>query len=178
MNEKIKAFKAEPVVLNFGEKQYKLVYDLNAFCELEKIYNSVDDVLKMLLGTKAPEMDKVTYNGAPVNVNDIMVDDIPLATFIAKASNVPVAKHEDTRNLLWAGCLHDHTEYDEFGEIKRYNIGKAELGKHVTFSNLREVNGKIMTAILRDLIPDGEDAEEKNEEPLEQSSGQLKLTMK
>ena len=65
-------------------------------------------------------------------------------------------KHTDTLNLLWAGCLHDAAIYNSFGEITGYTVSKARLGAEVTFRNLREVNGKIITAILRDLLPQDE----------------------
>ncbi len=157
MNESALIFKPTDVTIVLDGTEYRLTYDLNAFCELEKIYDSVDGVLQMLLGTSAvPDMDKVTYQGKPVLASDVLIDNTPLITYINKINKVKAAKHTDTLNLLWIGVLHDYSEYDAFGEIKCYTISKAKLGAAVNFKNLREVNSKILTAILRDLLPSDE----------------------
>jgi len=154
MNDLTKLFKPDDVVIELDGEKYRLVYDLNAFCEIEKIYDSVDTVLQMLLGTaNIPELDKVTYNDAPVNADEIAIDGVPLTEYIVKNSTVKKAKHADTLNLLWAGLLHDHAIYDEFDEIKGYSISKAKVGAAVTFKNLREINAQIVLALLRDLLP-------------------------
>ena len=49
--------------------------------------------------------------------------------------------------------LHDHTKFTEDGEVAGYTVSKAKLGQGVTLTNLREVNQKIITAVLRDLLP-------------------------
>lgn len=157
-NEKAVAFKREPIFVELNGEKYELKFDLNAFCELEKIYDSVDDVLQMILGTSnAPDLQKVTYCGAPCLASDIEIAGIPLETYLEKLNNVKQAKHSDTRNLLWAGCIHAFAEYDEFGEIVRYSLSKSKIAEGVTFQNLREINLKIITAILRDLLPPGEE---------------------
>lgn len=155
MNEAVNNFKPITISVVLGENEYVLKYDLNAFCEMERIYDSVDDVLKMLLGTDdVPDLDAVTYCDAPVLASDIAIAGVPLSEYIQKFNRgVRAPKHEDTRNLLWLGVLHDHSVFDEHGEIVGYTIGKAELGKHITLSNMREVNAKIVTVLLRDLIP-------------------------
>lgn len=162
-------FKPKPVVLTLGGVEYTLLYDLNAFCEMETMYESVDSVIQMLMGSPAPDLDKVTYNDAPVNADEIMVDGKPLADYIAQLHNRTKAKYKDTLNLLWLGVLHDHTIYDEDGEVQKYTVTKAKLGHMVTLTNLREVNAKIMTAILRDLLPAlvaaGKNAEVQEEAP-------------
>lgn len=147
------AFKPKPVVVTLGGKEYTLVYDLNAYCEMETMYPSVDYVVQMLLGTPAPDLAKVTYMDGPVQADDIKIDGQPLSQYISKLADTPKAKYKDTLNLLWLGVLHDHTEFDEDGEVVRYTIKKGVLGKDVTLQNLREVNQAIMTAILRDLLP-------------------------
>ena len=51
-NEKAAIFKPNDVVIQLAEDySVRLVYDLNAFCELEKLYDSVDAVIQMILGT-------------------------------------------------------------------------------------------------------------------------------
>lgn len=177
MNATTTLFKPTDVVLKLGEagdeKQYRLIYDLNAFCELEKMYDSVDSVLQMLLGVnETPDMNEVTYKGEPVLAEDVQVAGTALASYIAKVNNKKEAKHADTLNLLWIGTLHDHAVYNDFDEITGYSISKAKLGAIVTFKNLREVNAKIVTAILRDLLPPVNEA--KNEE----ASERLTLTHK
>lgn len=150
-------FKPQPVLLTLGkpgeEQQYELLYDLNAFCEMETMYESVDSVIQMLMGAPAPDLNKVTYNGAKVLAEDVLVDGKPLAAYINQLAGRTKAKYKDTLNLLWLGVLHDHTVYDDDGEVSKYTITKAKLGSMVTLTNLREVNSKIMTAILRDLLP-------------------------
>lgn len=150
-------FKPQPVMVTLGkpgeEQDYELLFDLNAFCEMETMYESVDSVIQMLMGAPAPDLDKVKYNGAKVLAQDITIDGKPLSDYINQLANRSKAKYKDTLNLLWLGVLHDHTVYDEDGEVKKYTITKAKLGSMVTLTNLREVNAKIMTAILRDLLP-------------------------
>lgn len=157
MNENAAVFKPEDIVVELGGERYRLFYDLNCFCELEKIYDSVDSILQMLLGTSnVPDLTKVTYLDKPVTAMDVKIADIPLATYINKINRVREAKHSDTRNLLWAGCLHDHAIYNSFGEITGYSISKDKLGAQITFKNMREINAKIAAAILRDLLPSQE----------------------
>ena len=156
MNNKILNFKPKAISVELGETTYNLMFDLNAFCEMEKLYDSVDDVLQMLLGggDDIPDLTRVTYCEAPCLAADIAIAGVPLTAYIEKNSKkIREAKHEDTRNLLWLGCLHDHTEFDAEGNVVRYTIGKGELAKHITLRNMRDINTKIVTAILQDLIP-------------------------
>lgn len=167
-NEKVLAFRAEPVTVEIEGTVYELKFDLNAFCELEKMYDSVDDVLQMILGTSnAPDLQSITYCGAPALASDIAIAGVPLETYLDKLNSVKQARHTDTRNLLWAGAIHAYAEYDEQGEIKGYTLSKAKIAKGVTFQNLRTINAKIVTAILRDLLPvnDQEKNAEAPEEP-------------
>lgn len=167
MNEKTKLFKPDDLVITLGEDQFRLVYDLNAFCELEKIYDSVDTVLQMLLGTDAaPDLNQVRYNGALVIADEITIANIPLSMYISQINTKRTAKHADTLNLLWAGLLHDHAIYNEHEEITGYTISKTKLGSMVTFKNLRQINAQIVIALLRDLLPPGD--ESKNEEAPEE----------
>ena len=154
MNEDAKLFRPEAITVELGGDTYELVYDLNAFCELEKTYDSVDSILQMLLGaSNVPDLEKVTYDGAAVAANTIAIAGVPLPVYINKVNKVREVKNTDTLLMLWAGCLHNHCKYDEFGEISGYTITKAQIGSQVSFKNIREVNGKILTSILRDLIP-------------------------
>lgn len=146
-------FKPKPVELELNGEKYTLVYDLNAFCEMETMYDSVDTVINMLMGTPAPDISKVTYCDAPCQSSDIKIDGKPLTEYIQRLSDTPKAKYKDTLNLLWLGVLHDHTKFTEDGEVAGYTVSKAKLGQGVTLTNLREVNQKIITAVLRDLLP-------------------------
>lgn len=168
VTEKQNIFKPEPVKLNLDGDEYALYYDLNAFCEMEKIYSSVDSVLQMLLGTDTkPDLNMVTYCDAPCLADDIKIAGIPLSEYIGRLDTAREAKHSDTLNLLWIGCLHDHTVYDDDGNPTKYTISKAQLGAKVTFRNLREVNAKIVAALLRDLIPAVDEAAGKNGDQVE-----------
>lgn len=164
MNEKVLTFKPQPVTLTLGEETYVLYYDLNAFIEMEKIYDSVDSVIQMIMGqNKAPDLNEVMYNGVKCAAEDITIAGVLLTDYINKVDKPKTAKHSDTLNLLWLACLHDHTIYDDDGNVIKYTISKAHLGSLVTFANLKEVNAKIVAAILRDLIPAVVNAEaEKN----------------
>lgn len=172
MNELAALFKSDEITFVLDGEEFRLVYDLNAFCELEKIYPSMDDVLQLLFGTGAiPELDTVTYNGAQIRPEEVMIGRVPLTEYILKVSPSKQAKSADTRNLLWAGCLHDSAVYDDFGEISRYTVSKTKLASAITFKNLREINAKIITAIIRDITPKAED--EKNVQVLEEVNGPL-----
>ena len=158
-----KLFKPDPVTITLGDVEYRLVYDLNAFCLMEKMYDSVDTVIRMILGNPGVDVTKVTYNDAPVLAEEIKVDGTPLPDFIVRAVGAQKkASNADTLKLLWLGVLHDHATFDDDGNIATCDVTRSELGKHVTFSNLPEVNAKIIAALLRDLVP--VNAEEKNPE--------------
>lgn len=169
MNEKTLALKPDLVTVILDGEEYAIKYDLNAFCEMEKLYDSVDDVIQMLLGTGAvPDMNAVEYNGVRCIADDVTISGIPLSTYISKVSGPKAAKHKDTLNLLWLGCLHNHVVYDADGNVDHYTIAKAQLGSKVNFLNLKDVNAKIVTSILRDLLPAVAAAEaEKNSQPAE-----------
>lgn len=163
MNANATLFKPTDVLVTLAEKEYRIVFDLNAFCEIEKMYESVDSVLQMLLGVnELPDMEAITYKGEKAIAEDILIAGIPLASYVAKVNNKKEAKHSDTLNLLWVGLLHDSAVYNEHDEIISYSLSKSKVGSMVTFKNLRLINMQIITAILRDLIPPN--AETKNEE--------------
>jgi hypothetical protein len=167
-NEAAKLFKPEPITVKLGDKEYRLVYDLNALCELEKIYGSVATILQMILGTgEVGDYTKITYCGAPCKAEDIVIDGTPLTVFLEKQAKVKTAGYEDTRNLLWAGCLYDHAIFDKHDEIVGYSISKTRLGREIGFHNIQDINQQILVAFLRDMVPPGE--QEKNVEvPVEQ----------
>lgn len=157
MNENAAIFKPDDITVTLGETVFRLVYDLNAFCELEKMYDSVDAVIQMVLGTTEDvNVDllatQVKVGDAFIEADKVTVAGTPIMEYVKKV-HVKQAKHADTLNLLWAGCLHDAAKYNEHGEIIGYNVSKQRLGANVTFKNLREVNSKIILALLRDLIP-------------------------
>jgi len=153
MNESAAIFKPDDVVVTLEGQDYRLVYDLNSFCELEKIYDSIDSMLSQLLGAKKPTLENLTYLAKPVNPEDIKVGEETLVDYVAKPTKSREIKYSDTLNLFWAGCLHDAAIFNGFNEITGYKISKAKLGSLITFSNMREINVKIVAAILRDLIP-------------------------
>ena len=147
-------FKPDPVKIVLGGTEYSLIYDLNAFCMMEKMYESVDAVIRMILGSPTVDVTQVTYNDAPVLADEIKVDGTPLSEFIARAVGAQSkATNADTRKLLWLGVLHDHATFDDDGNIASCDVTCGELGKHITFSNLGEVNAKIIAALVRDLVP-------------------------
>ena len=162
-------FRPEPIKIELDGVEYTLVYDLNAFCELEKMYDSVDSVLQMLLGaTSQPDMQKVTYLDESVAADTIKIAGVPLSAYVEKIVKLKDAKNTDTLNLLWLGVIHDYAEYDVKGDIKGYSITKATLGKGITLRNLRDVNQKILMTFLRDLLPSDEAKNAEAPEPQEE----------
>lgn len=158
MNEKAAIFKPEDITIQLSEDlTVRLVFDLNAFCELETIYDSVDAVIQMILGTQESVdpnllLTQVKSGDMFIDGATVTIAGTPLIDYLQKV-HVKQAKHADTLNLLWAGTLHDNAEYNNNDELIGYTISKRKLGSYVTFKNLREVNAKIITALLRDLIP-------------------------
>lgn len=155
-------FKPKDIIVTLGDKDYRLVYDLNSFCELETIYGSIDEVLKMIIGEKEELPPVITYNDATVRVEEILVDGKPLAD-ILRQKKTRVAKQVDTLNILYAGMLHDCTTWNDKDEITGYTISKTRIASFVTLKNIKEINQKIAIAILQDLVPT--EAEVKNEDP-------------
>ena len=148
-------FKADDVRVKLGDKEYRLVYDLNAFCELEKFYGSVDKILKMLFGGAAIADTTVRHNGVEIDAHTITVGDATLDTLLVSltADNNKQATHTDTLKLLYAGLMHDAAIYNGNDEITGYSLTPARIGSLVTLKNIREINTQIVTAILRDLVP-------------------------
>lgn len=177
MSENASVFRPDAVTIKLGEETFTLKYDLNAFQEMEKIYESVDSVIQMVLGaTPVPDLDNVTYVGKPVLAKDIVIGDATLEEYVTKLTKAKEAKYADTLNLLWIGCLHAYTEYDQFGEIAKYTLPKAKLGALVTFKNVREVNNAILKAFLSDLF--ASDKEKNADAPEVTEKQQPQLTIK
>lgn len=147
-------FKADDVKITLGDTEYRLVYDLNAFCELEKTYGSIDNILKLILGGATADVDKtVAVDGKEVPVEQVTIGGKPLSEMLDAMLNTPKATHQDTLNLLYAGTMHDAAIYNEHDEITGYKTSKSKLGAQVTLRNVREVNAAVVAAILRDLVP-------------------------
>lgn len=159
-------FKADDVKIKLGDKEYRLVYDLNAFCELEKTYGSIDKILQLILGNPNEPQDRsVTVDGKEVDVNTVTVGGKPLAVLLDDMLGKRTsATHTDTLNLLYAGTMHDSAQYNAHDEIIGYGTSKAKLGSMVTLANVREVNAAIVAALLRDLVPAKNADEGKNTE--------------
>lgn len=159
-------FRPTDTVFELDGKKYRLIYDMLAFCELEKIYGSVDVVLGMLFGDVAQKLEPVvTYKDSPIDIDDVKVDDVPLALVLAeKDKQQRVAKHSDTLELLWAGMIHDNAIYNSDDEIIGYKISKRKVAESITFRNYRSLNVKIVEAIMKDLAPGLGEGDSKNEE--------------
>lgn len=172
MSNNASLFRPDDIIIDLGDNEkYRLVYDLNSFCEMEKIYDSVDTVIQMLFGSTAtPDLAKVTYCKASINPDEVEIDGVPLTAYISKVSVGKTAKYEDSRNLLWLGCIHDYTVFDEYGDVKGYTISKAKLGTKITLKNIKEINAKILMCFLRDLLPKEDDS--KNVEQPEEAQSQ------
>ena len=137
-NENAAIFKPDDIVIQLADDySVRLVYDLNAFCELEKLYDSVDAVIQMILGTSESVdpnklLTQVKCGDMFIEGDKVTIAGTPLIDYLSKV-HTKQAKHEDTLNLLWAGCLHDAAQYNEHDEITGYNVSKSKLGSYVTF---------------------------------------------
>lgn len=160
-------FQPTDTVITIGDKQVRLVFDMLAFCELEKEYGSVDVVLNMLFGDVAERLEPVvTYNDAFVNIEEIKVDGKPLALLLAEhRKDSRKGKHSDTLNLVWAGMMHDNAIYNDMDEVTGYKIPKMAIARDITFKNYSKINVRIVEAILKDLAPSVGAGETKNVEP-------------
>lgn len=170
-------FKPDDTIVEIGENKYRLVFDMLAFCELEKKYGTVDVVLEMLFGELAEELEPViTYNEAPINIDEVKVDGAPLAMVLSsKKSEKRVAKHSDTLELIWAGMLHDNAIYNDLDEIIGYKVSRRKIASEITFKNYAKLNVKIIEAFIKDLAPNIGVGDEKNvaEAPKEMPAIQL-----
>ena len=162
-----KTFLPDTTKIRLGDDDYRLVYDMTAFCALEAIYGTVDTVLKMLFGDVAQKLEPVvTYNDAPVSINEIVVDGTPLEVILnERNSGIRTAKHSDTLELIWAGMMHDNAIYNDNDELIGYTMSRREVAGNITFKNYNALNRKIVEAILRDLAPGVGASEEKNVQP-------------
>lgn len=167
-----KFFKPDDIKVTLGEKEYHLVYDLNAFCELEKKYGSIDKILDLVLGkpseisvtVKVPTDDKNATTYENFDTNNIIVGTTSLTALLPRLTDTKQSTLSDTLELLYAGVMHDTAIYNQHDEITGYSITKARIGSYITLSNVREINGLIAMALLRDLIPARVDNDSKNAE--------------
>lgn len=174
MNKKASIFKPEIIKVNLGDKEYSLVYDMNAMIELEKLYDSIDDVIRLIMGNPVAELGpmQVTYNEAIVKADDIAIDGKPLTAYLAEKNKQKASTAKDTLNLLWAGILHENAVWEN-DEVVGYTVKKNELASNISFRNIKDVNAKLVVAILQDLIPQ-QDGNEKNVVAPEQTTEQTK----
>lgn len=155
-------FKPEPITITLGDETYSIVFDMNAFCELEKTYRTIDTVIKKVLG-KSRKEHTVLYKGKAVDAAEITVDGKALFAVLADldtdADTATTAS--DTLNILYCGIMRDLAIYNEHDEITGYRKTKKDIASLITFRNLREVNVKVAMAFIQDLVPTV--AETKNE---------------
>jgi hypothetical protein len=134
------------------DKKRHLLYDLNAYCELENYYNQVDGPGDRL-GNIITEINKlVTSMDEKTDIKQIktqlsaIVDRNPNG-FSAFYRSFLNGSPNAIRALLWAGLIHE----DE-------NLTIKDVGKMVG-SNLNEISLKIIEAMSESLPePDEDDA--------------------
>lgn len=161
-------FKPENITIELGGDTYSIVFDMNAFCELEKIYKTIDAVIKKVLG-KSTQEHKVFYKDELVEASAITVDGKPLVSILATDDD-SAATASDTLNILYCGLMHDLAIYNEHDEITGYKKSKREIASCITFKNIRDVNIKLAMAFIQDLVPTV--AEAKNETGAEEAAPQ------
>lgn len=153
---KLQLFKPNDIVVGIKDKKEKIVFDMNAVLEIEKVYGSIDTVFKMLF-TQTTDNHVVKVNGIVADINTITVDDKPLIQHLQAEDASSKATIKDTINLLWIGLLHNHAKRDEDGEIISCDLPKSDIRESISFKKLAEVNTQIVSALIRDLIaPDEE----------------------
>lgn len=144
-------FKPDVSKITLGDIDYNIFFDMNSFIELEKIYGSVDAVLKLILGLSNNTEPVVKFNGGVIRAEEITVDNELLTDLLTRQRTV-TATYSDSLNFLYAGLMHDAAIYNADDEIVGYNIKKARLASNITFANIREINSKVVMAILKDLV--------------------------
>lgn len=155
-------FRPEQQQVTLDGKTYNVVFDLNAFCELEKIYGSVDVVFRKMLGNPFVSNGTVRYKGELVQTDDITIGDRPLTGLLPKLLELESANMSDTLNILYAGLMHDIATYNSNDEITGYTLSKNKVGQLITLKNLKEINSAVTVALLRDMIPADDDGAAKN----------------
>lgn len=168
-----KFFKPDDIKVTLGDKEYRIVYDLNAFCELEKKYGSLDTILDLVLGkpsdvtvtVRMPSDDGQITLHDNFDTNNIVVGTTPLTALLPRLTEAKQSTLSDTLELLYAGLMHDTAIYNQHDEITGYSITKARIGSRVTLNNVREINSQIALALLRDLIPAQSDESKNVEAP-------------
>lgn len=154
-------FKPEHIEVELGGEKYPIIYDMNSFIELEKIYGNIDTVIKKVLGNSKKE-HVVKDGDAIIDAKDITVDDKPLDKLL---SEIDAASSDstitDTLNILYCGLMHDLAIYNEHDEIVGYKVSKQKIGSMINFKNIKDINVKLVIAFVQDLIPSK--GESKNE---------------
>ena len=163
MENKALIFKPDTLSVTIGDSSYAVVFDMNAFCELERIYGSVDKVLKLMLGTTTNAADKtVRVKGELYDPTEITVGAATLDTLLDGMFKTQTATLGDTLNLLYVGLMHSLAVYNANDEICKYSLSKVRVGSILTPATAAEINGIIVKALFRDLIPAKNGDDEKN----------------
>ena len=161
-------FKPQTVEVELGGEKYPIVYDMNAFIELEKIYGTIDAVIKKVLG-KSRKEHEVKDGDTVINAKDITVDgkslDVILAELDASSED---ATTTDTLNILYCGLMHDLAIYNEHDELVGYKVSKHRIASMINFKNIKDINVKIVIAFIQDLMPSA--GETKNETGAEEKA--------
>lgn len=154
-------FKPDTIEITLGSENFSLVFDMNAFVELEKIYGNMDAVIKMILGKSVKE-HVVKDGDVVIDAKDITVDGRPLTDILASVdAQKSSATTTDTLNILYCGLMHDLAIYNNHGEITGYKMSKQKVGSFINFKNIKDINIKLVMAFIQDLIPSS--GESKNE---------------
>ena len=161
-------FKPQTVEVELGGEKYPIVYDMNAFIELEKIYGTIDAVIKKVLG-KSRKEHEVKDGDTVINAKDITVDgkslDVILAELDASSED---ATTTDTLNILYCGLMRDLAIYNEHDELVGYKVSKHRIASMINFKNIKDINVKIVIAFIQDLMPSA--GETKNETGAEEKA--------
>lgn len=147
----LQLFKPDDITIDISGKRERIVFDMDAILEMEKIYGSIDTVFKMLF-SQTTDNHVVKVNGIDTDIHAITVDDTPLIQHLQVEDANAKSTIKDTINLVWIGLLHNHTKRDNDGEIISCDITKAQVRAGISFKKLAEVNMQIVSALIRDLI--------------------------
>ena len=154
-------FKPQTVEVELCGEKYSIVFDMNAFIELEKIYGTIDAVIKKVLG-KSKKEHIVKDGDTIIDAKDITVDGKPLDSILSELdASSKDATVTDTLNILYCGLMHDLAIFNEHDEITGYKVSKQKIASMINFKNLKDINVKLVVAFIQDLMPS--EGETKNE---------------
>lgn len=137
--------RVKPTKIEINGKDYLIKYDFNAFIELEDIYGSLDEAMKIIQGELT-----VDKEGKPVYEIDIETGEIAIDKETGKQIQKRKISFKAIRDFLWCGLLYALPA-----------MTKNEAGKLLEFTNFKYIIENVVEA-LTSSMPKVVDDDEKN----------------